>query len=463
MAALAGCSGDTGPLLTATPSHAPQFGYVKVTLDGDLSSLGDVVAVKIGGVPAYDATPSGSSLTVTIQGAALPGPATVEVLGTRGRSFHHGAFSYDPPAAGTPAIWAAFGASLTQGTQSMGVDEHTQTDGFTALIARQAGVFLPIAVFADGIATPLHASDFNLDCTQKAGTGINATRLLGAITDPSTGLFDLRRARKAWETVPHNLAIGGSKVTQTLHGGSGSVAVLEHIVEEPTIAPGDVVGMEETSQIDRLEKLDPDVSVASDLLANDLDPSVVDGDDVHPEKITPLADVQPLLAQMMQRLGKLHGQYFIANMASLTFVPNVVSLRARRIAAGTDTAASFDAKLAQIDQLTQQYNDALAQAMAPYPNLHVVDFAGRVTEVRTSGIVAGGERCTVDRFGGLLSFDNLHFSDTGYANYANLFIEQLNAVLHLAIPQVDVDAAHAGDEAAPSVLRAQGFTCVPPP
>jgi hypothetical protein len=458
---VSGCSGDGGPVLTG--GHASQFGYQRITFTGDVASLGAIQSVTLAGVPAYDPVTDAGSLTVTIQGAPSPGPAVLEVIGSGGRSQHHAAFTYDPSPVGAPTKWAAFGASLTQGTQSMGVNEHTQTTGFVAMIARQAGVFLPIAVFADGIAEPLHATDFNLDCTQKPNTGVNINRLLDKITDPSTGFFDLRLARKAWPTTPQNFAIGGSKVSQTLRGGSGSVAILEHIVEEPTIDPGDVVGMVETSQIQRLEALDPDVAIASDLLANDLDPSVVDSDDVHPEKITPLDQVSPLLEEMMMRLGQLHGQYFIANMASLTFVPNVVSLRAKRIADGTDTADSFDAKLAQIDMMTAQYNDALVQAMAPYPNLHVVDFAGRVAQIRPTGIIAGGEKCTVDRFGGLLSFDNLHFSDTGYANYANLFIEQLNDVLGLSMSPVDIDLVHTTDEAAPSVLRAQGFTCVPPP
>jgi hypothetical protein len=462
LAASANCGGDTGPVLLASPAHASQFGYVDVTLSGDLASLGDIQEVSVGGVPAYDLRATPTSLTVTVQGSPVAGPVEVEVDGSSGKSIHHGAFTYDPPAPGTPLVWAAFGASLTQGTQSMGIDEHTQTQGVTAQIARAAGVFLPMSILRPGIAPPLHATDFNLDCSQKPGTGVSANKLLKNITDPSTGFFDLTLAREAYKTVPQNYAIGGSKVIDTLTGGTGTVAVLEHIIEEPLTAPGDVVGQVDISQIDRLVQLDPDVAFCTDLLANDLDPAVTESDGLHPERITALSDVQPLLVQMMQRLGGLHGQYFIANMVSLTFVPNVVQLREKWIAAGKDPAV-FDAQAAQIDQLTQMYNDALIQAMAPYPNLHLVDFAGRVTEVRMAGLRAGGELCTAGKFGGLLSFDNLHFSDTGYADYANLLVDQINATLGLAIPPVDVDAVHESDEAAPSVLRAAGFTCVPPP
>src|SRR5262245_54346354 len=124
---VAGCGGDTGPLLVATPSHAAQFGYVDVTFDGDIASLGDIQSVALAGVPAYHLRATATSLTVTIQGAPDPGPALLEIIGSQGRVERHGAFTYDAPPAGTPRVWAAFGASLTQGTQSMGIDEHTQT------------------------------------------------------------------------------------------------------------------------------------------------------------------------------------------------------------------------------------------------------------------------------------------------------------------------------------------------
>ena len=87
----------------------------------------------------------------------------------------------------------------------------------------------------------------------------------------------------------------------------------------------------------------------------------------------------------------------------------------------------------------------------------------KVETIRTSGVRAGGELCTAARFGGLLSLDNLHFTDTGYAVLANLFIEAINAQLGAQIPLVDVDAVHADDPLTPSKLSAAGFTCVPPP
>jgi hypothetical protein len=461
--AAAGCQGNEGPALTASPSRLSAFGYVDLTLTGDLASLGEVSAVTVGGVPAYHLRAGGTSLTVTVQGAPKPGRADVIVTGARGRALSRGLVTYDPPASGAPLTWAAFGASLTQGTQSLGIDEHSQLFGVSAHIARAAGVYLALPLFQPGLAPPLTPDDFTLDCEQKPDTGLDVTRLTAALTDPATGLFDLRRGRLAWETTPRNLAIGGSKLLHQLRGGRGVVAVLEHVVEEPTIDPGDVVGNVAVSQIDRLETLDPDVGICTDLLANDLDPAVVDGEDIRLDLNTPLAAARPLLDELLARLGKLHGQYFLANMPLLTTVPNVLALRARRIAAGSDTAASFDAKIEAVDDQIAAYNAALLDGVKRYPNLHVVDFKGRVEEVTAGGIVVGGEPLVAAKMGGLYSLDQLHFTDTGYAIYANLFIDELNAVLKTAIPHVDEAAIHAADALAPARLRAHGFTCVPPP
>ncbi|HEX8952263.1 MAG TPA: hypothetical protein VF945_10490 [Polyangia bacterium] len=462
---LAACSADHGPRLTASPSHASLFGQVDVTLTGDLAALGDIRSVTVGGIAAYDLRASPGALTITLQGAPTPGAVAVEVIGAHGSSLHHGAFTYDPPAAGVPLSWAAFGASFTHGCVSLGIDSRTQVRGIAGDIARAAGVYLGLPLFAEGLMPELQPSDFNADCSPKSGAGsIDAGKLLTQIgdklTDPATGLYDLRRGRIDPTLVPRNVAVGGSKVSDVLAGGSSYVALLEHLVEDPNVQGGDALSQLDVSQIDRLEKLDPDVAFSTDLMGNDMDMAVIGADDLHPESMTDLATMQAGLTQMMARLGKLHGHYFIANMPSLTAVPNVALLRAQLVAAGTSTDA-FDAKVKQIDALADGYNAALVQATAPYPNLHIVDFKGQVTS-QLAGIRVGGEWLSGARFGGLFSLDGLHLTDTAYGLYANLFLDAINGVLRTQIAHVDVDAIHALDTDAPSVLRAAGLTCVPP-
>jgi hypothetical protein len=309
------------------------------------------------------------------------------------------------------------------------------------------------------VPPPLQPSDFYADCTQIPGTGAGADSLEAVSTSPDTGYFDLRFARLDWTLHNRDVAVGGATVSDILNGAHGTIALLAHIVNDPDIGYNDAVGAETTSQIDRVEALDPDIGFTTDLLGNDLDGAVVQPDDLDLSMITPVAEVAPMLETMMARLGKLHGQYFIANMPSLTFVPHVVALRQALVDAGKDTAA-FDAKSAQIDAATDAYNAALVAAVAPYPNLHIVDFKQYVADVR-GGVTVGGERLSAARWGGLLSLDDLHLTDTGYALYAQRFIDAINAVMHTTIPAIDVEAVHAADALAPSKTRAAGYGCVP--
>src|SRR5262249_12573101 len=154
-------------------------------------------------------------------------------------------------------------------------------------------------------------------------TGAGAQTLTSVSTSPSTGYFDLRYARLDWTMKNRDVAVGGAKVNDILNGAHGAIALLAHIVNDPDIDYSDAVAPETTSQIDRVEALDPDIGFSTDLLGNDIDQSVTQPDDLDPSLITPVDQVVPLLQTMMQRLGKLHGQYFIANMPSLTFVPHV--------------------------------------------------------------------------------------------------------------------------------------------
>jgi hypothetical protein len=456
-----GCAADAGPPFTASPDHVASFGYVDVTFVGDFSSLGEIGAVTVGDVPTYNLRATPGAITVTVQGAPSPGAATVGIWGASGSAVRHSVFRYDPPVAGVPKRWMAFGASLTQGTESMGIDEHTQTHGVSAAIARAAGVYLALPILDARFFAPLATSDFNADCSQKSG-GINLRNALNMLTDPATGFFDARRARLAWQTDPQDIAVGGSKVSDTLDGGGAqAVTFLGHLVNDPTVDGPDLFSMLPVSQIAKLEQVDPEVAFSTDLLANDIDGAVTQSDDLHLEMITPLATLTPPLEEMMMRLGKLHGQYFIANLPSLTFVPNVVSLRAKLVATGGDVAA-FDAKKAMIDSATDQYNQALAAAMQPYPNLHLLDLHAEVEMILSTGLRAGGELLTVKKFDGLLSLDNLHFTDTGYAEMANFFLQAMNDALKVSIPMVDLGAVYAQDPLSPPTLRAAGLTCVPP-
>lgn len=458
---LAGCHGDLGPKLTVSPDHASMFGQVDVTFTGDFSSLGDINYFSVAGIQVVNARWTPTGVTVTLQGAPAPGRYDVVVQGNRGRAIQHGIFTYDPPPSPVPLKWFAFGASFTQGFESLGVDPHTQTHGVAAVLARTAGVYLGLPLLNPQLVPSPQPSDYYPDCSPHPNTVTAFQSLTSVITSPATGLFDLRLARLDWTLKPRNVAVGGSTVKDIETGVSGAKALLAHVTNDPEIDPQDWMSKETTTMIDRAAALDPDVGFSTDLLGNDLDQSVTQDNDLAPELITPLPQVVPLLQEMMARLGKLHGQWFLANMPSLTFLPHVKALRDKLVAAGMDTSA-FDAKAAQIDAITDQYNQALADAVAPYKNLHIVDFKQYVADIK-GGVRVGGDWLTVDHWGGLISLDDLHLTDTGYALYAQKFVDRINQVLGTRIPDVDIAKVHAEDALSPSKTRAAGFTCVPPP
>src|SRR5205807_499100 len=75
------------------------------------------------------------------------------------------------------------------------------------------------------------------------------------------------------------------------------------------------------------------------------------------------------------------------------------------------------------------YNDALRAEAIGHPRVHIVDLYTGVAKILSQGVVIGDETLKGVPFGGLLSLDSMHFSDTGYAVLANVMIEAINAAL----------------------------------
>lgn len=444
--------------LEISPSRGSSFGHFEVTVTGVLASVGEVQQLTVGGVRAYDLEVEGDTIRATLQGAPTPGPAEVRVEGSTGVLIESEGFTYEPPVAGVPVKWAAFGASLTMGMVSAGLTTDSQLHGVAAFVARQAGVYLGVPLLAPGIFRQVTVTDLDDDCVPRPGSG-PSTEMFALMKDPDGGRIDLRRGRIDPELEVRNLAVGGSTVEMILEGATGAPAILEHLVAEPDVGEVEMFQPVSLSQIDRLELLDPDVAMIADLFANDLQQAVNDSEDLQIDTIPPVETIAPLVDAMMKRLGALNGQYFIANIPSLTFFPQVARLRAKRIADGTDTAESFDARVKEIDDLTAEYVTALEAAMAPYPNLHLVDFRAVVDRLKVEGVEIDGQHLTVESFGGLLSLDDLHFTHTGYALFANIFIDRMNEVLQTQIPRVDVARVLATDPLSPASFEKQGLAC----
>lgn len=436
------------------------FGQVEVTLGGDFSGLGAIQSITLDGIHGLDVRATASQIVLLVQGAPAPGPAHIVITGAKETRTNGTAFTYDPPTGGAPVAWASFGASLTMGFQSGGLQAHGQTMSWDAQVARAAGVFLALPLVVDALIPPLEPSAFVANCDTSWNEGDVAASLLATVTDPKTKAIDLRRGRQDATLATRNFAVGGATVSDILAPATGPVGILERIVELPAGKPDALFGPPLTkSQVDRLVALDPDVAVSGDLLANDSDGAVLASDDLHPEQMTPVSTLKPMLETLAKRLGAAHGHYFIGNLLPIDLLPQVTVLQKQTLASGKETKASFDAKLGAIRDTIAQYNDALAEAVAPYPNLHVVDLHTPARALISDGVEIDGHQLTGEEFGGLLSLDFLHFTDTGYALVANVFIDAIDQALHLRIPKVDVASVLAEDALSPARLAADGVHC----
>jgi lysophospholipase L1-like esterase len=449
----------SGPL-QATPSHVSMFGQIDVQLTGDLTKIGTVQSVTVNDIQALDVRATSTGLLAYLQGAPTPGPARIVVTGSTGAVTDNTALTYDPPLGGAPMKWAAFGASLTQGFQSGGLVAHGQIMSWAAQVARAVGAFLAPPLFKDGFLSPIQPSAFVNDCAASQSAPSIAAGAIQALADPSAFDFDFRRPRMDPTLKTRNFAIGGALVSDILNPASFPMSVVERIAEQPDGDPTDVLAGSSMSQVDRLVALDPDVALSGDLLANDSDSSVTQSDDLHPEQMTDSSTIASELKTLAAKLGALHGDFFIGNLLPLDGLPNVAVLRAQNVPK-VETQQAFDAKLAQIRATIANYNSALAAAAAPYPNIHVVDLWTPTVAVLTNGFDAGGVHVTGHEFGGLLSLDFVHFSDTGYAFLANVFIDAINRAKGWKIPSVDVASVLAADALSPAHLKAAGVNCPP--
>lgn len=436
------------------------FGEIGVTLTGNFSALGEIQSVTFDGIQALAIAATPSSITVHIQGAPSPGRAQVVIIGTSGQASSDTAFTYDAPAGGAPVTWAAFGASLTMGGQSGGLPPHGQLMSWAAQVARAAGVFLAPPLTVDSFAPGLAPAAFVDNCYATVDTGALQQNLLMTLKDPVTHQPDLRPGRQDPTLATRNFSVGGAKVVDVIHPATGAIGILERVAELPDGVPSAVIGPPlMRSQVDRLVALDPDVAMSMDLLFNDAQGAIGAPDDLRPERMTPVSVIASELALLVPRLGALHGDYFIGNLPPLDVLPAVADIRRNAIAAGIETEASFDAKIAEMRARVQEYNDALEMAVTPYPNLRVVDMSTQIQDVISQGVEIGGQRLTGAKFGGLYSLDFAHLTDTGYALIANGFIDAINETMGLHIPEVDVAAVLAVDALSPASLAADGVHC----
>jgi lysophospholipase L1-like esterase len=117
---------------------------------------------------------------------------------------------------------------------------------------------------------------------------------------------------------------------------------------------------------------------------------------------------------------------------------------------GDGTAYLDDAFAAQVQGLNTAYNGAIGAAAAatltPLVDIHAV-FSGIASGAGPYAIAAAinpPKCCNLQFGGGLVSFDGLHPSNTGYALVANVWIQTINTAYGTSIAAVNATAVYNG-------------------
>jgi hypothetical protein len=121
------------------------------------------------------------------------------------------------------------------------------------------------------------------------------------------------------------------------------------------------------------------------------------------------------------------------------------------------TEAELEVIFEEILVKVETINAMVDSLAAQYDNVHIVDFYGGIGLVADEGLQIGDETLEVGRFTGLLSLDQLHFSDTGYATLANFMLESINEVFGTDAEGIDLEAVLAQDPYSRANLEADGL------
>jgi lysophospholipase L1-like esterase len=449
-----------------SPERGPVSGGYPVTVTHEaLEGLEAPYSAKVGGIAALDVERlDGHSFRLVLQGAPSAGEARIVVSG-RGVSREAGAFFYEAPKEKVFERVVAFGASLTMGSQDVTIVRRGQQMGPMAQLSRAAGAYLPLPLIKPGIFPGLTLDDFDRGSCRPLRDDVfsiiqeRAGDMLPKLKD-ANGNIVVARSRVDPDVEVRNVAIGGFKMRQVLEGGGDLLTMgIEHMVWNPYVSTEGLFSEPEEKMIDRVVALKPTLIVSTDLFGNDYNNVSVFPEGV-PDltPLTPLDAFRPQLAEILRRLDETGAQVFLATGPDATVLPQYDEKIRKLRAAGVpepEASAWRDAIRTRIGE----YNAELRAQVAAYPRVHLVDLHAAVQEVLQNGVVVDGARLDSQPMGGLLSLDGMHFSDTGYALVANMFLEAINRELGTRVPLVDLAAVHANDPYSVEALRAVGFPC----
>ena len=439
-----GCSQAdlTSQVLSAT-------GYTELLLDTEAAGVppGDIDAVSIGGVPAYDLwVTAAGELALTPQGGPS-GPQSV-VLSVDGEALEVGTVTYAEPVDPVFDRLAAVGASVTMGFQDGAPTARAQLAGPVMHVARAAGAWLPLPLFHDDLWDSLTLDDVGPapGCLLSDAGAFITSNTLGAISKMAgeDGELDFTRARVSPNLSPHNLAIGNFRIDQIANGAppdDPAFSLLTYLAfENGSAGLGSETG---PSQLDRLEALEPTMVISTDLYGNDIISSVLSSGKVYWDDLTEEPDYEANLVVTLERLAATGADVFLVNLPKVDRLPRVIQ------------AGHAPADLAIVVERGQRFNQLLDEHAASHSNIHVVDAYGYV-EDHPDGLTQGGYTFSMSTLGGLVSFDGIHFTDTGNALVAQLILDAITEELGVELPEVPLASVVTRDPHSPPVTEVYG-------
>jgi lysophospholipase L1-like esterase len=475
LAALTGCEApveEAPAQFELTPATGSMAGYFAVQIHwiDDTPAADAVVAVRFGEIHAYDIQViDGHTLSAIVQGHPEAGAVDVILVTDETEVTLADAFTYDPPLDPAFESVVAVGASFTQGIQSAVPSDHGTLASPGARLSSQLGAWMPLPQLIPGLFPAMSVDDVGPapDCETPSVVsylGWSAVEALNQMMDPETGEFGYQWARVDPDQEVRNLAVGGLRVAEVVNSPADDDfyrQFLAHIVFDPYGGLYDAVPY---SPLEIADTLEPTVIVSADLYGNDLITAIVEGNDIDPGEVTSLEDFTVSVTDAVEQMAATGAQVFLTNVPQPSLVPAAAERRRWLVNQGWTTEEEVNEALAEIDAMAADFNDVFDDVCAQHDNVHVVDLVELVEVLKEDGIQVGDETVHIRRFGGLVSLDGLHFSDTGYAVLANEIIEAINTELGTDVPLADLEAIVATDPYAPANLEAAGLdisACTP--
>ncbi len=459
--ALAGCS-ESIDVLSVLPAALPGSGYITVIIEVPDDVEFDVADVHLGPHHLINAELNGNTLTGLFQGAEA-GEIT---LSSGGQTWPTDAV-VEEPADPRLARIVTIGASLGMGVQGGTPSRQGALMSPSAQLARATGGMHTLPLLIPGLLPQMGASDLRPPPSCAApGTGgfvsDAALDVVATATDPDSGQFDYAFTREDPDLLPMNLAVGDFRVGTVLNGPDRfSQSFLAHLVYD---AEGGIGAPISDVPLDFLDQLDPTTILLFDVYGNDVITPIASSWRLDPDEMTPLEEAQPDLIELIERLATTDAEVFIATLPRPSLIAVTASQRqtaiGNRIQAGDtreEAEAWADGRLAAIDARGAALDTTVHEQAERFTNVYAVPVNATLVRIESEGLVVGDEVLTPRAFGGLLSTDGIHFSDTGYALVANETLAAMEDAWGVTLPRVDLQAVRAQDPWSAEQLASDGL------